>query len=590
MGVTISMGMLSRLRARTRSFFTATSGNLTVILAVSAIPLLLAVGAGVDYARALVAHSNMADALDAAGLAVGAAPNKPVSCPGSDATACATLQAVAQQFFNANFTPDSMNMGVPTVTLTLASEAVTLTTTYNVPTTFLAAADKMLSSSSLDQIAVTASSTVVWGQTKLWVSLVLDNTGSMCQPDSQPCSTDNNANIKINALQAASHSLLTTLQNASNNPGDVMVGLVPFAKDVNVGTANVGAGWIDWTDWSAKPSSSAVPVPSSSIGPGDSCPYSWNGNNLNSCLTQPGGVLTSTNTSGKNVTMIMTSTVPSTGTYAGYICPGSIYSSSSGQTGHYYNGCYTSTAITKNVGTGKNATCNGYSDCTCTGSNSSKSCTAITGYSHAWVTNAKSTWRGCVMDRNQNDDADDTTPGTLFPAENSDSCPYAAVLPIPNQTPFAASDMATMFTNLGTQVDAMLASGGTNQTIGLAHGMQLQSTGLPYNPPTLGTDTTRYIILLSDGLNTMDRWYGNGSDESPQVNTRMAAACTQAKSEGFVIYTIFVDLGGTQGNSSTLQSCASDPNTKYFDLTTSGAIITTFDSIAQQITSLRVSK
>jgi hypothetical protein len=191
------------------------------------------------------------------------------------------------------------------------------------------------------------------------------------------------------------------------------------------------------------------------------------------------------------------------------------------------------------------------------------------------------------MDRNQNDDADDTTPGTLFPAENSDNCPYAAVLPLPNKTNFVASDMTTMFTNLGTQVDAMLASGGTNQTIGLAHGMQLQSTGLPYSPPTLGADTTRYIILLSDGLNTMDRWYGDGHNESTQVNDRMTAACTQAKSEGFVIYTIFVDLGG--GNSTTLQSCASDPVTKYFHLTTSGAIITTFNDIAQQITSLRVS-
>ena len=69
----------------------------------------------------------------------------------------------------------------------------------------------------------------------------------------------------------------------------------------------------------------------------------------------------------------------------------------------------------------------------------------------------------------------------------------------------------------------------------------------------------------------------------------MALACTNAKAAGITIYTIFVDLGGTQGNSAVLQSCATDTS-KYFDLTTSGAIITTFNSIAQQITNLRVSQ
>ena len=73
------------------------------------------------------------------------------------------------------------------------------------------------------------------------------------------------------------------------------------------------------------------------------------------------------------------------------------------------------------------------------------------------------------------------------------------------------------------------------------------------------------------------------------VDTRMAAACANAKAQGMVIYTIFVDLGGTQGNSTVLQNCASD-SSKYFDLTTSTAIITTFNSIAQQIASLHVSR
>jgi len=73
------------------------------------------------------------------------------------------------------------------------------------------------------------------------------------------------------------------------------------------------------------------------------------------------------------------------------------------------------------------------------------------------------------------------------------------------------------------------------------------------------------------------------------VDGRMSTTCTNAKAAGIVVYTIFVDLNGTQGNSSVLQNCATD-SSKYFDLTTSGSIITTFNQIAQQITAVRVSR
>ena len=176
------MHTVSRLCARARAFFTATSGNLTMILALSAIPLTLAMGAGVDYARGLVVHSNMADALDAAGLALGAQTTKPTACSSatgsSTATTCAAMQAIAQNYFNANFKRDSTSTGpTPTVVITIANQAVVLSVSDSVPTTFLAAADTLLSSHALDSMAVSASSTVVWGQTKLWVAMVLDNTG-----------------------------------------------------------------------------------------------------------------------------------------------------------------------------------------------------------------------------------------------------------------------------------------------------------------------------------------------------------------------------------------------------------------------------
>jgi hypothetical protein len=156
-------------------------------------------------------------------------------------------------------------------------------------------------------------------------------------------------------------------------------------------------------------------------------------------------------------------------------------------------------------------------------------------------------------------------------------------------TPLPATWTTAQWTTLSNEIAAMTAKGSTNQTVGLAHGWQTLTNAGPYGAPALPSNTTQYIILISDGLNTQDRWYGDGSNESSSVNTREGLLCTNAKAAGVIIYTIYVDLNGTQGNSAPLQSCASD-SSKYFDLTTSGAIITTLNGIAQQITNLRVSR
>ena len=72
------------------------------------------------------------------------------------------------------------------------------------------------------------------------------------------------------------------------------------------------------------------------------------------------------------------------------------------------------------------------------------------------------------------------------------------------------------------------------------------------------------IILLSDGLNTQNRWYGNGSDA---VHRRSTIACTMGraaigtckniKDTGITIYTIQVNTGGDP-ESTVLKNCASD--------------------------------
>lgn len=551
-----------------RAFVRSRRGNVAIIFGLSLVPLCIAAGAGLDLARAMIVRARLVQALDAAGLAVGSDTGDSQS----------NLQTLAQRYFNANYTTDS-SFGTPApVSVTIANQAVTLQTTVAMPTVLVRVAN-IIGCRTCDSINVGATSEVVWGQTKLWVSLVLDNTGSMTQ-------TDSTGTSKISALKSATHQLLTTLQNAASHPGDVQVAIVPFSKDVNLGTGYGSASWIDWTDWNSAPPNS---TPVTTKGPGDTCPYGTTTSPYGyGCTTGP------TNGASSSSTILSTCTINGT-SRTGCICPGvdngGYYSGSQhsgfngGHTGHYYNGCYDSVATGSKttVSSGSSATCTGYVNCSCTGTFGSKVCKA-NNYSHTWRANAQSTWAGCIMDRNQSYDIQNTTPtGTTndFPAENAQSCP-----------PGHLGTLGYNWNSLGSQVDAMTAQGSTNQTIGLAWGWQALTDGNPLNAGTLPADTQQVIILLSDGFNTQDRWYGNGSDQSTGTNSvddRMNQICTHVHSANITVYTVFVDLAGTQGSSSVLQNCASD-SSKYFDLTTSSSIVTTFNQIATEITQLRVAQ
>jgi hypothetical protein len=117
----------------------------------------------------------------------------------------------------------------------------------------------------------------------------------------------------------------------------------------------------------------------------------------------------------------------------------------------------------------------------------------------------------------------------------------------------------------------------------VAHGWQALTTGGAYGAPALPANTTRYIILFSDGLNTQNRWTTNVGD----IDDRMESACDNAKADNIVIYTLYVHLNGG-GNSAPLQNCASSSD-KYYDLTSSAQIAAAFADITKKITNVRVS-
>jgi len=448
----------SKVRRAMRAFGRAREGNVATIFAISVIPILGMVGAAVDFSNANMVQTSFQLALDSTALML--------SKEATTDTA-AQLQANAQKYFSALFDhPNATNVAVNATYSTGTSSFVVVSGTASVPTTFMSVLG-------YKSISIGGSSTTKWGSTRLRVALVLDNTGSMAQSG------------KMTALKTATNNLLSQLQSAATNDGDVYVSIIPFTKDVNVGSANYSANWIDWDDWD------------------------------------------SANGSSQKATT----------------CSGS----SKG----------------------------GRSRCNMT-----------------WVPASHSTWNGCVTDRDKDYDqtvtlpnpADATLPvgqaSTLFPAEQYSNCPVAMM------------GLNYNWTAMKSLVNSMQPHGNTNQPIGLVWGWQSLVGGGPLSVPPRDPNYqySQIIILLTDGLNTQDRWYSQQTpiDNRMYQNGTGSGTCANIKAAGITIYTIQVNTGADP-TSTLLQNCASD-SSKSFLLTSANQIVTTFQTIGTNLTKLRLAK
>lgn len=237
--------------------------------------------------------------------------------------------------------------------------------------------------------------------------------------------------------------------------------------------------------------------------------------------------------------------------------------------------------------------------------NSKSVCVAV---GATWKPNPHSTWTGCITDRTQPYDTRSTAPvsanvDTLFPAEeyyeNSQYyCKPGNRPPLQQLKPLSYDWSA-----IKTMINAMQPTGGTNQAIGLAWAWQsLQSTD-PLNAPAEDPNFsyTRAIILLSDGLNTENRWpsYGNGVTQfGGQIDARQKLLCDNIKAvidpktgkSAYTIYTIQVNTG-TPGDptSDVLRYCASTSD-KFYLVRSSSQVLTVFNTIGTQLSKLRVSR
>ncbi len=194
-----------RLWHACRDFLTDRRGAVAIVFALALIPLCLAGGAAIDMGRAYLVKSRLGYALDAAGLAVGA----------SSVTDEDELQELMEAFFEANYPAHELGVAA-TPEMTLTDDEIELEATATIDTT-------LMNVIGIDTLNVTASTVIVRETKGLEVVLVLDNTGSM-------------GTTKMNSLKEASRTFINILFGDSTENELLLVGIVPFAAAVNVGT------------------------------------------------------------------------------------------------------------------------------------------------------------------------------------------------------------------------------------------------------------------------------------------------------------------------------------------------------------------
>ncbi len=185
------------------------------------------------------------------------------------------------------------------------------------------------------------------------------------------------------------------------------------------------------------------------------------------------------------------------------------------------------------------------------------------------------TWEGCISDRDKPYDVSDAGAvigqnATLYPA---DFCAQSTLTPI--------RPLTSDWTALTSTINAMTPVGYTNVTIGAVWGAASLSPiaplpeAVPVNTPRL----TKYMVLLTDGDNTQNRF----GDSQSTMDDRTEAACKSAKAAGIRIYSIRV----IDGNRNLLRGCASE-TAMYYEVTNASQLTPIFQQIAREISQIRL--
>src|SRR3954451_23031687 len=190
---------ISSLRSRLKAFAVRQDGNVAVLFGIAIIPIMACVGAAGDYSHASMVRTSMQAALDSTALML--SRDAATKDDGQ-------LDITAKNYFNALFTKAEGKVVTVNATYDVSGgSSLSVDATVQMDTLFMRIFGK-------PQMDISSKAVVKWGNKKLRVALVLDNTKSM------------ESSGKMPALISATNKLLTQLKNAAASNGDVYVSVI----------------------------------------------------------------------------------------------------------------------------------------------------------------------------------------------------------------------------------------------------------------------------------------------------------------------------------------------------------------------------
>ncbi len=441
---------------------------------------------------------------------------------------------LARSYIDMNYTPRlDLNGNEITLSLEVGERTVTLTADVDVPTTITTLVG-------VHDMRARVSSEVTKEILGTEIALVLDNTGSMQWSG------------KIQALQSAAETLVDVMFDSTTSTNKLKVSVVPFSAAVNVGTDYAAENWLDTTGASDV----------AKLNFNDASWHNWRAwqeltnRSWNGCVearAMPHDVL---------------DTLPSTGSpdtlFAPYFAPDEPDRNDDGVDDNYgYN--YKNDYIDDGVDEDEDDL----------------------------------DLRQRRVDKYVNASVSSSSKGPDY------NCGIAPLTPLTNDEQ-----------DLRDAIDDMVATGYTNITQGIVWGWHVLSPTAPFEEGEEYDNAAwrKFMVVMTDGDNdwgdytshngTRYTGYGhiaqdrlnetNNNNADDVLDARTAQVCTNVKnatgnpSTAITVYTITFGNPGTSTRE-MMEDCASDES-KYFHAPNSAALTAVFETIADEIGSLRLSK
>jgi Flp pilus assembly protein TadG len=517
-------------------------GNVSIAFAMALMPMLAASGVAVDYSRISSSRAALQAALDAGTLA---------SSTESNGRTDVQLRATVEKFLAGNKKANAYNN---------LSFTVAATDEWTVASNATACVDLIFAGivGGGSTRCFTVQSEAKRGKNHLEVVMVLDNTGSM-----------NNGTNRIGALRSAARQLVTTLRTAATGDRTVKIALVPFVTMVNVKGTGFDMAWMDTAAQNPLHGVNFDPAPGSPAGTKvnhftlfNSFGIAWKG-----CVEArptPYNLSDAVPTAANPSTLFVPAFAPDE---PGAAAPG-------GNSATNFNNSYLTDPATSDDAVRRLQQ------------------RSIAKYAYT----AGSTRPTPIVE----------TAASLGGADNNTNGP--------NRTcPTPIMPLTDNYDLLNTNIDAMRHwnGSGTNVSEGLMWGLRVLSPEAPYTDGRAFSDATaqKVVVLLTDGENvvygssgTMNKsdygsygFMSSGRFGSQDQNTAarnvdgwVQQICTNLKNQGVLIYTILLEAD-TAANRTLYGACASRPD-MYRNVTNASQLTGVFQSIAQQLVTLKLTK